>query len=152
MILASIDFIPDFQPQVLASPSGIHNEIATLWIVWQNGGMAKRPRRPASSGPPDGATEALRLLIELYDRQDGEAADWKLIADALFKAAFIALDKIPFENQRLALARRVHEGSYNRMTGDVGSGAGQGGSDAPAATPAPSNTADPAAPAPRAPR
>jgi hypothetical protein len=54
-------------------------------------------------------------MLKLYNRQDGEAADWKLIAETLFKAAFDVLDKLPDDACR-SMARWVHEGSYGRVT------------------------------------
>ena len=47
-----------------------------------------------------------------------EAANWKLIAETLFKAAFDALDRSPDDASRVALLRRVHTGSYDRLTAD----------------------------------
>ncbi|MCZ0963496.1 hypothetical protein [Paracoccus benzoatiresistens] len=57
-------------------------------------------------------------MIGLFDRQDGAAADWALISETLFTAAFEAIEAVPDETRRLALLRRVHEGSYNRLVGN----------------------------------
>ena len=55
------------------------------------------------------------LMLKLFARQDGEAVDRRLMAETLFRAAFDALDRLPDDACRL-VARRVHEGSYGRMT------------------------------------
>ena len=83
---------------------------------------------------------AKRPPTPLATPEDGEAADWPLIARTLFVAAFDAADRLPRDNARHALLRRVHEGSYNRLTDD---GGGQKTDHAPA-SPSPSrNTVSP---------
>lgn len=88
------------------------------------------PRRPHSrlpaSPPADAAAGAAHIFaaaIKLYDRQDGTGADFRAMTEALFRAAFDALDKLPDDACR-SVARRVHEGSYGRMTDGPGAGAG----------------------------
>jgi hypothetical protein len=63
-----------------------------------------------------------KFAIKLFDRDEGEAANWPLIADTLFKAAFDALDRAPDDASRAALLRRVNTGSYDRLAGDPASG------------------------------
>ena len=46
--------------------------------------------------------------IELFHRDEGAAANWPLIADTLFRAAFDALDRSPDDANRAALLRRVN--------------------------------------------
>ena len=58
-----------------------------------------------------------KFAIKLFDRDEGEAANWPLIAETLFKAAFDALDKSP-DDTRATLLRRVHAGSYERLAAD----------------------------------
>lgn len=53
-------------------------------------------------------------VIKLFDRHDGTGADWRLMTESLFKAAFVMLDGLPAD-LRQSVARRVHEGSYNRI-------------------------------------
>lgn len=50
---------------------------------------AKTPKKPADSEA--GAVLVRKFAIKLFDRDEGEAANWPLIADTLFKAAFDAL-------------------------------------------------------------
>jgi hypothetical protein len=56
-----------------------------------------------------------KFAIKLFDRDEGEAANWPLIADTLFKAAFDAIDRSPDDASRAALLRRVNTGSYDRL-------------------------------------
>lgn len=103
--------------------------------------MARRtssPRTPA--GPPASAGAGAALvaahMLKLFARADGEAVDRGMIAATLFRAALDAVAKLP-DDARMSLAGRVHEWSYEAMTG--GSGASNQG---PAGSvPAPSNTA-----------
>ena len=52
-------------------------------------------------------------VVSIFDKGDGHGADWRLLVESMFKAAFVMLDGVP-EDQRRSIARRVHEGSYNR--------------------------------------
>ena len=80
-------------------------------------------RRPPSSppAPPGSTAEAApfvrNFVVKLYDLQDGEGVNKRLVADILFRAAFDALDGLPVE-LRQKVDRLVHEGSYRRMTED----------------------------------
>ncbi|MCJ2015861.1 hypothetical protein MKK84_00200 [Methylobacterium sp. E-065] len=59
-------------------------------------------------------------MVKLFDRQDGAAADWPLIAETLLKEAFAAIDQATADPRTAALAlsitRRVHSGAYDRIT------------------------------------
>jgi len=74
------------------------------------------PKKPA--GVDAGAALVRKFAIKLFDRDEGEAANWKLIAETLFKAAFDALDRSPDDASRVALLRQVHTGSYDRLAAD----------------------------------
>ncbi len=57
-------------------------------------------------------------MLKLFDREDGKAADWPLIAETLLAVAFDALDQSPDDPRVLALLRRVNAGSYDRLSGN----------------------------------
>lgn len=102
------------------------------------------PPRPPAAPPADaaeGAAHVRAFMLELFARKDGEAVDWNLVAETLFRASFDLLDKLP-DDQRRAVARRVHEGSYRRFMAshDVDSAASN--SSPARAQSAPSNTDD----------
>jgi hypothetical protein len=77
------------------------------------------PKKPVDAVA--GAVLVRKFAIKLFDRDEGEAANWPLIADTLFKAAFEALDKSPGDTRRIALLRRVNAGSYDRLAADPAS-------------------------------
>ena len=86
------------------------------------GGMARRKTAAAArpSPPADakaGAALVRQFVVGLFDRRDGNGVNWKLVAETLFKAAFDVLDKLP-EDDRRAMARRVHAGAYDRVAGN----------------------------------
>jgi hypothetical protein len=58
--------------------------------------------------------------MKLFDRQDGNGAHWRLMADSLFRVAFEALDRLP-DDQKKALASRVHAAAYDRLSGNFDS-------------------------------
>jgi hypothetical protein len=76
--------------------------------------IARTPTKPADAEA--GAALIRKFAIKLFDRAEGEAANWPLIADTLFKAAFDALDRSPDDARRAALLRLVHAVSYERLT------------------------------------
>jgi hypothetical protein len=50
-----------------------------------------QPPRPPAAPPAsakEGAAAVLKATVKLFDRQDGEGADWRLIAETLFMASF----------------------------------------------------------------
>jgi hypothetical protein len=82
----------------------------------------KRSNAPWPVPGPPANTEAAALLIrqyavKLYDKQDGNGVDWRVIAEPLFRAGFDALDKITDEEKRKAVATGVHDAAYPRMAG-----------------------------------
>jgi DNA-directed RNA polymerase specialized sigma24 family protein len=77
---------------------------------------ARTPRKPATAEA--GALLVRKFAIKLFDRDEGEAANWPLIAETLFKAAFDALDKSPDDTRRTMLLRHIHAESYERLAAD----------------------------------
>jgi hypothetical protein len=57
------------------------------------------------------------LVMKLFDRQDGDGANWRLCAESLFRVAFEALDRLP-DDQKKAVAGRVRAGAYDRLSGN----------------------------------
>ena len=100
---------------------------------------APPPQPPANAA--EGAACVRGLVMKLFDKGDGEGANWRLCAESLFRVAFDALDRLP-DDQKKALAGRVHAGAYDRLSGNPESdfaasktGPGEGGQ-------SPSNTFD----------
>jgi hypothetical protein len=106
---------------------------------------------PAQPAATDGAAAVRQYLVKLHDRQDGQGVDWRVIAETLFKAAFDGLDRLP-EDQRRALALRVHEGAYRRAAGVFADGSGDDPSAVNDAVPAPSNAGPAVSRTPKPPR
>ena len=105
---------------------------------------------PAQPAADNGAAASLRYLVQLHDKQDGQGVDWRVIADQLFRAAFVALDRMP-EDERRKLALRIHEGAYRRAAGDCGDGSDDAGPVMPGPS-APSAAAPAAVQTPKPPR
>jgi len=80
-------------------------------------------RRPGARRPPkkpqDVASGVLflrKFMLKLYDREDGHAADWPLIAETLLREAFYALDQASTDPRSVTLLRHLHSDSYDRLT------------------------------------
>jgi hypothetical protein len=78
------------------------------------GPRQKSARKPA--GAADGALYVREYMLKLFDREEGKAADWPLIAETLLIASFAALDEAPHDPRVLILLKRTSEGSYSRQT------------------------------------
>jgi hypothetical protein len=55
--------------------------------------------------------------MKLFDKGDGDGANWRLCAESLFRVAFEALDRLP-DDQKKRLASRVHAAAYDRASGN----------------------------------
>lgn len=75
---------------------------------------ARTPRKPADAA--SGALHVRKFILKLFDREDGKAADWPLIAETLLREAFHALDQSPDDPRRLTLLRTINDQSYERLT------------------------------------
>jgi hypothetical protein len=106
-------------------------------------GRTAPPRPPA--GPPastkDGAAAVIKAAVKLFDRQDGNGIDWRMMAEILFFAAFDALDRLP-DDQRHHVAKSVHAAAYKRFSGADADEFAASKTGPGEAVSSPSNTAD----------
>lgn len=83
-------------------------------------GIERGGRRPPPPRKPSNAGEAgpplRKFMLDQFPPQDGNAADWPLIADALLMEAFRALDRAPDGARTLGILRRVYSAAENRIT------------------------------------
>lgn len=81
-------------------------------------GRSTPPAKPTDAAA--GAPHVRAFMLKLFDRQDGAAADWLLIAETLLKEAFAAVDLAATDPKTADIAqkimRRVHDGAYQRIT------------------------------------
>jgi hypothetical protein len=82
-----------------------------------------KPRRGKSQRVPRKPTTAVAAatfvrvyILKLFHREDGQAADWPMIAETLLLEAFHALDQTPHSPRVRILLRRVEGGVYARLT------------------------------------
>ncbi len=71
---------------------------------WMRRGRSTAP--PAMRKPVDAMTGApflRKFMVKLFDREDGKAADWPMIAQTLLAEAFHALDQAPDDPRILSL-------------------------------------------------
>jgi hypothetical protein len=87
----------------------------------------------------EGAAAVVKATVKLHDRQDGEGVNWRLMPETLFKAAFDVLDRLP-EDQKNPVARRVHAGAYDRLSGNAEGDFSASKTGPDEAGPSPSNT------------
>ena len=81
----------------------------------------RRTTPPATLEPENAVTGAVKLrkfMLKLFDREDGKAADWPLIAETLLREAFHAVDQAPDDPRTLSMLRRVNAGTYDRLAGN----------------------------------
>lgn len=71
---------------------------------------------------PDPALRVRSFAVGLFDRPEGHAADWPLVAETLFRAAFAALDEASTDRRSVSVLRRVQAGAYDRIVGNAPDG------------------------------
>lgn len=91
--------------------------------------MAKRgfTAQSRSREPLNAVTAVPRLrkfMLKLFDREDGKAADWPMIAETLLTEAFYALDQSSGDPRIYGLLRRIEVGVYNRLVDNAAEAAG----------------------------
>lgn len=72
-----------------------------------------------SPEPPKNAIEGSawvrRYMIDMYNRRDGGAANWQLIAEAAFWVGLEAIDQAPESHRRVNALGRLHAAAYDRL-------------------------------------
>jgi hypothetical protein len=82
---------------------------------WQSPAVANRSAfRRNRSTAASAALFVRAYMLKLFHRDDGQAADWLVIAETLLLEAFHALDQMPHSPRKLL--RRVEGGVYARLT------------------------------------
>lgn len=80
------------------------------------------PRHKAKPGKPtdarSGAPHLRAFMLKLFDREDGHAADWPLIAETLLREAFHALDQVPHDPRTHKILGQVQNGAYDRLAAE----------------------------------
>ncbi len=82
---------------------------------YQGSSTSEKPADAAA-----GAPHVRHFMLKLFDREDGKAADWPLIAETLLREAFHAIDQAPDDPRTRALLRRAESGAYDRLTRERG--------------------------------
>jgi hypothetical protein len=73
-------------------------------------------RKPATA--IEAAPHLRKFLVNLFDRDLGNAADWPLLAETMLLETFHALDKAPDDPRTTKLLRRAGAGMYDRLAGN----------------------------------
>lgn len=81
------------------------------------GGYRPRARGPAP--PEDPAVLLHRYAVKLFDKGDGRAVDWPMVAAMLFKTGFACWDEAGRSNRAMQVLRRVEAHVYDRQAGNV---------------------------------
>lgn len=66
----------------------------------------------------EGAQSIQQYALKLFATSNGEAVDWSMMAESLFKVAFHCLDHTTDPDRRAAILRRLEAGTYDRMAGN----------------------------------
>ena len=114
------------------------------------GARVRRTRAPQRR--PETVAEGVAWLrvyaVQLFEREMGREADWPVIAQTMFAAAFSVLDEAKGGDRALSVLRRVEAGLYNRLAHNGDDGLPQVLDMGPGPTPDPLRA--PAPPEPRA--
>lgn len=82
--------------------------------------MAKPPRKSQRIQKPTTAAAAAvfvrAYVLKLFHRDDGQAADWPMIAETFFLEAFRAIDQMPHSPRMRKIMWRVEDGVMARLT------------------------------------
>lgn len=95
---------------------------------------AAKPEKPTDAKA--GAPLLRSFMLKMFDREEGRAADWPLIAETLLREAFYALDQVPHDPRAHSILRRVEAGVYDRLAAEPADAFKEG---VPASGPAPAS-------------
>ena len=56
-------------------------------------------------------------MVDLFDKGDGHEADWPVMAQTVFAAAFSLLDEAKGDDRAMKVLRRVEVSLYERLAG-----------------------------------
>lgn len=56
-----------------------------------------------------------KYAVKISDRENGDGADWPMLAEAMLQSAFVCIDKAKNDPRTVALLRKVEDGTYNRL-------------------------------------
>jgi hypothetical protein len=108
--------------------------------------MARRtapPRQPAA--PPanaeEGAARIRAAVVKMFDKGDGNGANWILLLESIYQLSFSIVDERPDDDARRKLMQRIHEDAEVRLTGGYADGMGPSKAGSSAADSSRSNTA-----------
>ena len=85
-------------------------------------GKGRGPRRPAPQTDLEREAALHGYAVKLFDRGDGRAVDWPLVAASLFKAGFACLDEAKGDERARRVLRKIEGGAYNRLVGNPDDG------------------------------
>ena len=74
------------------------------------------PKRPETVA--EGADLIEQHALKTFNRADGQAVDWPLVAESLFLVAYRCLDKSLDPARRESILRRLEIATYDRMAGN----------------------------------
>ena len=74
------------------------------------------PKRPETVA--EGADLIEQHALKTFNRADGQAVDWPLVAESLFLIAYRCLDKSADPARRESILRRLEIATYDRIAGN----------------------------------
>ena len=77
-------------------------------------GKSQRVQKPTTAA--SAAVFVRAYVLKLFNREDGQAADWPMIAETHFLEAFHAIDQMPHSPHVRKIIRRVEGGVYARLS------------------------------------
>lgn len=92
-------------------------------MVKTPGGYNKRRgRAPGPQTDEERSAAIFTYAVKLYDKGDGRAVDWPMVAAMLFKAGFAGLDEAKGTARAAQVLRRFEAHLYDRTVGNPDDG------------------------------